>query len=157
MRGPASSAWASFCLNALGFEHQSGYRNGFPSAEFEHSVPTRLTDPDWYPNSPMFSTDVLTTVEHCAATPCTHAGLSLRILSSPILPGAYEGVYSPDGVFISYVRNVRGHPSVYTLGISRVARAAPVFLTDGSQPDWQPTPRATRPGTPADGGVSRSH
>jgi Dipeptidyl peptidase IV (DPP IV) N-terminal region/WD40-like Beta Propeller Repeat len=128
----------TYCLDALGFEHQYQYRNGFPSAEYLHSVPTRLTDPDWYPISPLFSTNVLTTVENCTSSPCTRSGLSLTIGAAPILAGAYEGVYSPDGQFIAYVVNVRGVPSVYTYYLSPIARFHPVFLAHGTEPDWQP-------------------
>jgi hypothetical protein len=134
---------ARFCLNALGFPHQDQYRNGYPSAEDQHSTPTRLTDPDWYPISPSFSTNVVTTVENCAASPCTHSGLSLEITGPTILPGAYEGVYSPNGGYIAYAINVRGTPSIFTWNLSPVARFSPVFLTDGTQPDWQPTPPPT--------------
>jgi len=129
-----------YCLNALGFAHQSQYRNGFPSAEFLHSTPTRLTDPDWFPIRPRFGTDVLTTVENCAVMPCTHSGLALQIGSPTVLPGAYEGVYAPIGDHIAYVKNVRGTPSIFTLRIVRFAGAKPVFLTKGTEPDWQPTP-----------------
>ena len=127
-----------FCLNALGFPHQDQYRNGFPSAEDLHSTPVRLTDPDWYPVSPLFSTDVLTTVENCASTRCTHSGLMLKITSGTIRHGAYEGVYSPSGEYIAYVKNVRGKPAIYTWSLSPVAKFNPVFLADGTQPDWQP-------------------
>jgi hypothetical protein len=130
---------ARFCLNALGFPHQDQYRNGYPSAEDQHSTPTRLTDPDWYPISPLFSTNVLTTVENCAASPCTNSGLSLKITGPTILAGAYEGVYSPNGGYIAYAINVRGTPSIFTWNLSPVARFSPVFLTYGTQPDWQPT------------------
>jgi hypothetical protein len=129
---------ARYCLNALGFPHQDQYRNGYPSAEDQHSTPTRLTDPDWYPNSPLFSVNVITTVENCAVSPCTHSGLSLTIGAPTILPGAYEGVYSPIGAYIAYVRNIRGTPAIYTYLISNVARFRPVFLAYGTEPDWQP-------------------
>ena len=57
------------------------HRHGFASAEFDHSGPTVqvFTDPDWFPNRPDFATQVLTTVENCPATPCTHTGLMLTI------------------------------------------------------------------------------
>ncbi len=129
-----------FCLDALGRPHQYMYRNGYPSAEDVTSTPTKLSDPDWYPINPKFSTDVLTTVSNCATTPCARTGLSLNILATPILPGAYEGVFAPDGDQIAYVRNVHRTPSIYTYVISQVARFRPVFLTDGTEPDWQPTP-----------------
>jgi len=128
-----------FCLDALGFGQQNQYRNGFPSAEFLHSTPTRLTNPDWFPIRPHFGTDVLTTVENCAVTPCAHRGLKLRITSATILPGAYEGVWAPLGDRIAFVRNVRGQPRIYTLKISPVAEFTPVFLANGTEPDWQPT------------------
>ena len=114
------------------------YRNGFPSAEDEHSTPVRLTYPDWFPISPLFSTDVLTTVLNCTASPCTHTGLMLKITSGTILAGAYEGVYSPNGGFIAYVRTVRGTQQIYTWNLSPVAEFRPVFLTSGTEPDWQP-------------------
>lgn len=127
-----------FCLDALGFGSQDQYRNGFPSAESAHSTPTRLTDPDWFPIRPHFATDVLTTVENCAVKPCARSGLKLMITTTTILPGAYEGVYAPLGDQIAFVRNGRGTPRVYTLKISPFAMFAPVFLTDGTEPDWQP-------------------
>jgi hypothetical protein len=128
-----------YCLNALGFAKEWQYRNGFPSATIDHSAPIRQTDPDWYPILPSFATDILTTVENCAITPCAHSGLSLRIGSATILPGAYEGVYAPVGDRIAYARNVRGKPAIYTLEVSPVAEFNPVFLTYGTEPDWQPT------------------
>src|SRR5215469_834945 len=128
-----------FCLNALGFGMQSQFRNGFPSAESDHSAPTRLTDPDWFPIRPHFETDVLTTVENCMVLPCTHSGLMLQITSATILPGAYEGVWAPLGDQIAFVQDVRGVPHIYTDKISPVAEFSPVFLTHGTEPDWQPT------------------
>jgi hypothetical protein len=128
-----------FCLDALGFTAQSKYRDGFGSGEDLHSTPTRLTDPDWYPIMPSFSTSVLTTVENCATLPCAHSGLMLRIGAATILPGAYEGVYAPVGEYIAYVENVHGVPGIYTLNISPVAKFNPVYLTNGTEPDWQPT------------------
>ncbi len=128
-----------YCLDALGFGQQNQYRNGFPSAEFVHSTPTRLTDPDWFPIRPSFSRSVLTTVEDCSVMPCKHSGLALDIGAATILPGAYEGVYAPIGDRIAYVRNVRGVPSIYTLRLGEIAPAKPVFLTHGTEPDWQPT------------------
>jgi hypothetical protein len=134
----AQCAGERFCLNALGFPHQDQYQNGYPSAEDEHSTPVRVTDPDWYPVNPLFSTDVLTTVEDCSASPCAYTGLSLTIAANIVQPGAYEGVYSPNGAYIAYVRNVRGTPSIYTWVPSAVAEFKPVFLAKGTQPDWQP-------------------
>lgn len=128
-----------FCLDALGFGKQDQYRDGFPSAESDHSTPIRLTDPDWFPIRPHFASDVLTTVENCMVLPCTHSGLMLKITSATILPGAYEGVWAPLGDRIAFVRKVRGVPQIFTLKISPVAEFSPVFLTDGTEPDWQPT------------------
>ena len=128
-----------FCLDALGRPHQDMYRHGYPSAEDLTATATQLSDPDWFPVNPLFSTDVLTTVSNCATSHCTRSGLRLTILASTILPGAYEGVYAPDGGFIAFDRNVSRTPSIYLLDISPVARFSPVFLTDGTQPDWQPT------------------
>jgi hypothetical protein len=130
---------ARFCLDALGFDQQNQFRDGFPSAEDVHSKPIRLTDPDWFPIRPHFATDVLTTVENCMAVPCTRSGLMLQITSAVILPGAYEGVWAPLGDHIAFVKNVRGGPRIYTLKVSPVAEFSPVFLTDGTEPDWQPT------------------
>ena len=140
-----------FCLDALGFGQQDQFRNGFPSAESDHSTPVRLTDPDWFPIRPHFATDVLTTVENCMVLPCTRTGLMLHIDSTaPILPGAYEGVWAPLGDQIAFVKDVRGVPHVYTDKISPVAEFNPVFLADGTEPDWQPTaPFPPRPSIPA--------
>lgn len=128
-----------FCLDALGFGRPDQYRNGFPSVESAHSTPTRLTDPDWFPIRPHFATDVLTTVEDCTVLPCAHQGLKLMITTATILPGGYEGVYAPLGDRIAFVRNSRGKPGIYTLKISPAAAFSPVFLTGGTEPDWQPT------------------
>lgn len=135
----AQCAGKRFCLDALGFGRLDQYRNGFPSAESLHATPTRLTDPDWFPIRPHFATDVLTTVENCAVTPCAHTGLRLQITSATILPGGYEGGWAPLGDRIAFVRNRRGQPRIYTLRISPVAKFTPVFLTSGTEPDWQPT------------------
>jgi hypothetical protein len=40
---------------------------------------------------------------------------------------------------IAFVRNVKGVPSIYTLVVVRFVAAKPVFLTNGTEPDWQPT------------------
>jgi len=72
------------------------------------------------------------------ASPCTHSGIHLQILSSLIVPGAYEAVYSPVGRNIAYVRNVRGRPEIY-VGFSASSPDG-ALLTAGSQPDWQPLP-----------------
>jgi hypothetical protein len=125
-----------FCLVALGFPRQSHYRNGFPSAEDLHTGPTRLLDPDWFPIDPAFGTDVLTTQEHCAGGTCTRKGIDLTIGAAPVVPGAYQAVYSPLGRQIAYVRSVRGRPRIY-LALN-VASPQGTLLTGGTQPDWQP-------------------
>jgi Dipeptidyl peptidase IV (DPP IV) N-terminal region len=128
-----------YCLEALGFPAQSDYKNGFPSAEYLHTTPIRLTDPDWFPHNPAFGSSAMTTQEHCLGGHCTPTGLDLTIGAHPILPGAYEGVYSPQGDKIAYVINVGGKPEIYitpnTVG-APVGNGSP--LTGGSQPDWQP-------------------
>jgi hypothetical protein len=130
-----------YCLNVLGFRSQSGYANGFPSAEL---APTtfRLTDPDWYPVNPVFSTDLMTTQENCSAGHCTPVGLDLTVPTTippaPEYLGGYQGVYSPTGDSIAYVRNVHGRPVIYT----EIVLAGPVRLTAGGEPDWQPTHQA---------------
>jgi WD40-like Beta Propeller Repeat len=148
-----------YCLDALGFTHQDQYLNGFPSSEYSHTTKTRLTGPDWYPVSPQFDVDVLTTVENCAVSPCKHDGLALTIGATPVLPGAYEGVYSPDGTFIAFVQNnEHGVPHIYTSPASALAH---VPLARGTDPDWQPRlsagtsrPPARPGGTRAAGGVT---
>jgi len=129
------------CLNALGFPKQSGYKNGFPAALLISVSVTRLTDPDWYPQSPKFGVNVMTTQEHCNASgdKCKPAGLALTIGAVPVNPGAYQGVYTPTGTYIAYVVNVAGVPHVY-VEIIGLATSAPVNLGAGSQPDWQPLP-----------------
>jgi hypothetical protein len=136
-------ASSSNCLDALGFAAQSDYRNGFPSAENATPKPTRQLDPDWFPNSPLFSLNALTTQEKCGAGHCTYQGIDLTIVSSPSLPGAYEAVYSPSGSFVAFVRNVHGTPKIYirsSPGVGPVTRRA---LTTGTEPDWQPVAPVT--------------
>jgi Tol biopolymer transport system component len=58
----------------------------------------------------------------------------------PILPGAYEAVYSPNGLYIAFVRNTRGKPEIYTFNPTPTAYLPPRELTTGTQPDWQPVP-----------------
>jgi len=125
-----------YCLDALGFAHQYQYVNGFPSSEYSHTTSTRLTGPDWYPISPQFDVDVMTTVENCAVSPCQPDGLALTIGAAPVLPGAYEGVYSPDGMFIAFAQNnSNGVPHIYT---SPANTLTPAPLAKGTEPDWQP-------------------
>ena len=127
-----------YCLDLLGFPSQSGYSNGYPSAEY---APTtfRLTDPDWFPVRPLYYSDLMTTQENCPAGHCKPVGLDLTVTASPAFPRAYEGVYSPSGGWIAFVRNAHGKPVIYLAGV----RARPDRLTGGSQPDWQPVAAAT--------------
>jgi len=129
---------SSYCLDALGFGAQSDYRNGFPSAENATTKPIRQLDPDWYPNSPLFSLNALTTQQKCSGGHCTRQGINLTIGSSPVLPGAYEAVYSPSGAFLAYVKNVHGTPKIYIYSPPTVAPTVPGALTTGTEPDWQP-------------------
>ena len=132
-----------YCLNLLGFGSQSEYMNGFPSAEY---APTsfRLTDPDWYPNDPLFDIDLMTTQENCPGGHCTPPGLDLEVTAAPVIPGAYQGVYSPTGTLIAYVRNVHGRAEIYVV-VNGDSLAGPTRLVAGTEPDWQPRP-ATRVG-----------
>jgi hypothetical protein len=129
-----------YCLVALGAPHQYQYKNEFDSAEDFTEMPTRLTDPDWFPNSPQFGSDVLTSQEHCTGATCTHSGIDLEIGSTPVLPGAFDAVYSPTGAQIAYVKDVHRAPEVYVA--PNVASPTGTLLTAGSQPDWQPAPRS---------------
>jgi hypothetical protein len=122
-----------YCLDAVGYGAQRDYRNGIPSAENRTASPVRQLDPDWNPVNPLFSTDVLTTQEKCAAGHCSHTGIDLQSTSTPVLPGAYQAVYSPTGGYLAYVRDTRSGAEIYLY-----APAAIVALTRGSQPDWQP-------------------
>jgi WD40-like Beta Propeller Repeat len=126
-----------YCLDALGRPHQNMYRNSFPSAEDQTPMPTRIADPDWFPITPQFGTDVLTSQENCTSNShCTPSGIDLGIGSSPVIPGAYDAVYSPTGRAIAYVQDAGGAPEIY-LALN-VASPAGTLLTAGSQPDWQP-------------------
>ena len=129
-----------FCLDAIGRPYQDQYRNAFPSAENQTPAPTRLLDPDWFPINPRFDTDVLTTQQTCAGGTCTDAGIDLGIGSTPVLPRAYQAVYSPDGRQIAYVQSLAGVAAIYLS--ANVASPAGSLLTMGSQPDWQPLPSA---------------
>lgn len=124
-----------YCLDLLGFGSQSGYQNGFPSDE-EGPTSFRLTGPDWFPDSPLYYQDLMTSQENCHAGHCTPVGLVQTIGSALTFPGGYEGVYSPSGGLIAYVQNRHGKPVIF-LGNPL---AAPIRLTAGSQPDWQPVP-----------------
>jgi hypothetical protein len=136
-------ASGSYCLDALGFGAQSDYRNGFPSAENTTTKPTRQLDPDWYPNSPVFSSDALTTQEQCAGGHCTHQGINLTVTSSPVLPGAFEAVYSPSGKFLAYVKSVHGTPKIYIFSLTTTGPIIRRALTTGTEPDWQPLAQVT--------------
>ncbi len=122
-----------YCLNLLGFPSQSGYKNGFPSDE-EGPTTFRLTDPDWYPQNPLYYHDLMTTQENCPGGHCSPVGLDQTIKAAPGYLGGYDGVYSPSGGLIAYVHNRRGKPVIY-LGDPLTA---PIRVTAGSEPDWQP-------------------
>ncbi|HUA43114.1 MAG TPA: DPP IV N-terminal domain-containing protein [Streptosporangiaceae bacterium] len=129
-----------YCLNLLGFPSQSGYKNGFPSDE-EGPTMFRLTDPDWYPQNPLYYQDLMTSQENCSGGHCAPVGLDLTIGATPAYLGGYDGVYSPSGGLFAYVvDNRRGKPRIYLGGPPRMH----VRLTTGSEPDWQPVP-AGRP------------
>jgi dipeptidyl aminopeptidase/acylaminoacyl peptidase len=127
-----------YCLDALGRPHQDMYRNAFPSAEDQTRAPVKLLDPDWFPDDPQFDTQVVTTQESCSAGRCTDTGIDLGIGASPVLPGAYQAVYSPVGRQIAYVQKVSGVPEIFLA--DNVASPKGTMLTAGSQPDWQPRP-----------------
>jgi Tol biopolymer transport system component len=59
-----------------------------------------------------------------------------RAAAAPAFPRSYQGVYSPTGRFIAFVRNAHGRPVIYLASAS--PRAAPIRLTADSQPHWQP-------------------
>jgi hypothetical protein len=125
---------ASRCLDALGFPTQSDFQNGFPSALDITPSATRLTDPDWFPQNPMFDVSIMTTQEQCGlGGSCVPVGLDLTIGAAPIVPGAYQGVYSPTGLNFAYVLKVAAVPHVFVQSIG-----PPVDLGRGTQPDWQP-------------------
>jgi dipeptidyl peptidase IV (DPP IV)-like protein len=132
-----------YCLDALGYRSQPDYKNGFPSSDIQTKKPLRRLDPDWYPNSPLFSVDVLTTQEKCSSGHCGDTGIDTTIGAAPILPGAYQAVYSPAGVYLAYVRNVRGRAEIFIYSPPGVVPARSTALTTGTEPDWQPL--AVRP------------
>jgi hypothetical protein len=134
--GPLCPYAHRYCLNLLGFASESDYQNGFPSAEDTRTT-FRLTDPDWYPNSPLYDSSLMTTQENCAASHCTPVGLDISVGAAPRIHGAYQGVFSPSGGYIAYVRNVAGHPEIYQV-LNNEDLSDPVQLVAGSQPDWQP-------------------
>jgi Dipeptidyl peptidase IV (DPP IV) N-terminal region/WD40-like Beta Propeller Repeat len=136
------SGW--YCLDAIGFPAQSRYKNGFPSAEWQTPKPVRHLDPDWYPISPQFGTDLMTTQARCPHGHCTYSGINETVAGALILPGAYQAVYSPDGGYVAYVRNSRGTPRIYILGPATAGQPFPNGLTTGTQPDWQPVPVTIR-------------
>lgn len=122
-----------YCLNLLGFGSQAIYQNGFPSAE-DVDTTFRLTDPDWYPADPDYATQLMTTQETCTAGHCTPQGLDQTIGAEPAFAGGYEGVYSPTGALIAYVKGTGRHAHIYYAS----PLAGPTELVGGSQPDWQP-------------------
>ena len=117
---------------------QSQYLGGFPALEAGSHGATRLLDPDWYPIRTQFDRSLLATSEHCPAGHCTHRGFEV-FFTAPVLPGAYQAVFSPRGDHIAYVRNVREVPHVYITVPGFTAPTGPgTLLTAGSEPDWQP-------------------
>lgn len=130
-----------YCLNALSFFSQSDFKNGYPAAILTTVSATRLTDVDWYPVSPSFSTDLMTTQEHCGSGHCVPDGLDLTIGATPIIHDAYQGVYSPTGKQMAYVRNVAGMAHIF-VEYTGESIGSPVNLGKGTQPDWQPLPAA---------------
>jgi Tol biopolymer transport system component len=129
-----------FCLDALAFAKQSEYRSGALHPELLNTTPTRLTDPDWFPVKPKVNADVMTTVLDCSVPPCTHVGLSPRIGAKvpTSLIGAYEGVYSPNGGYIAFVQVAGTGPKIFAALIPLIGDFRPIFLTAGTEPDWQP-------------------
>jgi WD40-like Beta Propeller Repeat len=128
-----------YCLMGDAISRESQLGNVFPTAEQLTAAPLRLTDPDWYPVHTQYATDVLTTVEDCAAGTCVHTGLMLSITSGVILPGAYEAVYSPSGMRVAFVRNGSHGSRIYlVVPGSATAMLHPHLLTAGTEPDWQP-------------------
>jgi WD40-like Beta Propeller Repeat len=147
VEGAGSSEFCTpghYCLDALGAPRQSQYRNEFPSSEDSTAAPKRLLDPDWFPNSPQFGTDALTTQDSCTHAGCAPKGIDLKIGASPTRPGAYQAVYSPSGGQIAYVLNRRGVATIYTASINPAASDAGTLLTAGTEPDWQPLPETAQ-------------
>jgi WD40-like Beta Propeller Repeat len=131
------------CLELLGFPAISYYRNGFPSLESSTLKPISQLDPDWYPINPVYYQNALATQEKCTAGHCTYMGINLAtIYAAPSLPGAYQAVWSPNGLYIAFVKNVRGKPEIYTFTPNPTAYFPPRELTTGTEPDWQPVPFA---------------
>jgi hypothetical protein len=126
-----------YCLDLLGLSAQSQFQNGYPSAEYDHTAAVRFTSPDWYPIRTQYACDLVTTSENCPAGHCAVAGTEYR-LAHLVLPGSYQAVYAPNGLYLAYVKNVRGTPEIYTQHASADGPATP--LTAGTQPDWQPLP-----------------
>lgn len=131
----------SYCLDAIGAPSQGQYRNEFPSSEDSTPAPTRLLDPDWFPNSPQFDIGALTTQDSCGSGGCVPQGIDLQIGSGPIHAGAYQAVYAPSGEEIAYVQNVDGVPTIYLASIDPAISDAGTALAAGTEPDWQPLPR----------------
>lgn len=129
-----------YCLNLLGFQAQSDYRNVYPSAEYSHTAAVRFTDPDWYPINTVYYQDIITTSENCPAGHCAVNGTEYR-LSHLVLPGSYQAVFAPSGRAMAYVQNVRGTPVIYTKPAELEGPyGTPKKLADGTEPDWQPLP-----------------
>ncbi len=136
-----------FCLAAVTFSGQSRYLGGDPSVEYGHANTTRFRDPDWYPRNPPFATGVLVSVSKCPpGAPCTHVGIepALRFpLPAVVLPGGYQAVFAPNATRIAYVRDVSHTPAIFTTASTPARPPRPgARLTAGTEPDWQPLPRA---------------
>jgi hypothetical protein len=128
-----------YCLMADAISTQAQLTNVDPTAEDVTPAPVKLTYPDWYPVNTQYATDVLATVEHCAAGSCTPTGIMLTITSHVVLPGAYEAVSSPAGGHIAYVRNGRPGARIYVAHVDTVTgHLQSHLLTAGTEPDWQP-------------------
>ena len=136
----------NYCLSAFGLGREYQFRNVYPSIEDETTAPQRLTDPDWYPVSPRFAFDLLTSVESCTARGCAHSGLLFTITGRVVVPRAYGAVYSPSGMRVAFVRDLASGPEIYTtVSDPATAAAKAVALTAGRAPDWQPTAPFTHP------------
>jgi hypothetical protein len=143
--GPRCAKPMRYCLDIVAYPVPGDTTSGTTSVEYASTTRIRLTGPDWRPTGaalPPLSGNVLTTMENCAFSPCKHAGLLLTIPTAhppvPVLPGAYEGVYAPNGS-IAFVRNRRGVPEVYTGKLGQGGGVSGLFkIGPGTEPDWQP-------------------